>query len=208
MIFPDRRTALHTLLLLLPPLTLTLLAFLTLAHMDPARMVVSAPLEALATVTPEPAQRAAAWLQQGAAHQARGDYRAAEEAYRAALAVDDRLAAGYGGLGSLYVAMARPDDAVAMYRRAIALTPETAEWWRNLGVVQANQGELAAAAAALERAVALAGDQAAWHFELGQVYAATQRQRPARQAFQQALALDPSLQAAVEAQLAALAAGP
>ncbi len=208
MFFPNRRTALSYLLLLLPPLVLTLLAFVTLGRVDDADIVAGAPLEAMLTATPDFAAQAAAYLQAGADYQAQGDYPAAEQAFRAALAVDPGLAPGYGGLGSLYVAAGRPADAIAMYQQAAALAPETAEWWRNLGVVQANQGDLAAAAASLERAVDLAGQEADWRFELGQVYAAMQRPDAARQAFGQALALDASLQAAVEEQLRLLDEGP
>jgi tetratricopeptide (TPR) repeat protein len=208
MFFPNRRIALSYLLLLLPPLALTLLAFATLARVDEARIVAGAPLEALPTPTTPPAEQAAAYLQVGADYQAQGDFPAAEQAYRAALAVQPELAAGYGGLGSLYVAAGRSADAIALYQQATALAPETAEWWRNLGVVQANQGDLAAAAVSLERAVDLAGQEAAWRLELGQVYAAMQRPDEARRAFQQALALDASLQAVVEEQLRLLAPGP
>jgi len=202
--------ALGYLALLLPPVALTLLAFLTLARVDETQMVVGAPLDATPTPAVDPLAQAQAHFETGLAQQAQGDYAAAEAAYRAALAIDPALAPVYGALGSLYVAMERPSEARAFYQQAAALEPEAAEWQRNLGVVQANLGNLDEAAAALETAVALAPADASLHYELGQVYAYLQRSEQARQAFNRALALnpDPDLATAVAAQLRALPGAP
>lgn len=210
MVFPNRRTTISYLMLLLPPLVLTLLAFVALAQVDEANIAVGAPLEAILTPTPEPLAQALAYFEQGTALQAQGDYPAAEQAYRAALAAEPGLAPVYDALGSLYAASDRPVDALAAYRQAVALEPEVGERWRNLGVVQANQGDLAAAAASLERAVSLVPSESSWRFELGQVYAYLGRNQEARQAFEEVLNLSPDalLLAAVEEQMRLLAEGP
>jgi tetratricopeptide (TPR) repeat protein len=182
MFFPSRRMTFGYLALLLPPLVITLLAFLTLAHVDQAQMVVGTPLDATPSPTLEPLAQAQVHFETGLAQQAQGNYAAAEAAYRAALAIDPALAPVYGALGSLYAALERPSEALAFYQQAAALEPEAAEWRRSLGVVQANLGHLDEAAAALETAVALAPQDAQLHYELGQVYAYLQRPEQARQA--------------------------
>jgi tetratricopeptide (TPR) repeat protein len=191
MFFPNRRMAWGYLVLLLPPLMITLLAFVTLARVDEAAMVVGAPLDATPAPTLEPLAQAQAHFAAGLAQQAAGDLAAAEAAYQAALAIDGTLAPVYGALGSLYVAGQRPSEALTFYRQAVALEPDSAEWWRNVGVVQANLGDLAGAVGALETAVALSPDNPQLHYELGQVYAYVGRFERARQAFEQALTLHP-----------------
>ncbi len=201
--FPTRRMALGYLALLLPPLAITLLAFVTLARVDEAAIVVDVPLDATPTPTPDSLTGALAFFQQGIAHQERGDYSAAEVAYRSALAIDPTLAPVYNALGSLYVTWERPAEAIPFYQQATQLEPETAEFWRNLAVVQANQGQTLAGIATLETAVALAPDDPTLHYELGQLYAHAQRPATARQAFNRVLALttDPTLVVAVNQQL-------
>lgn len=210
MYFPNRRTTISYMMLLLPPLVLTLLAFVTLARVDDADIVAGVPLEALPTPTAEPLAQALTYFEQGAALQVQGDYAAAEQAYQAALTAEPGLASVYDALGSLYTATNRPADALAAYRRAVALEPERGEWWRNLGVVQANQGDMAAAVVSLEKAVSLVPNEASWHYELGQVYAYLERNQEARQAFGRVLALSPdaSLLAAAQEQMRLLAEEP
>jgi tetratricopeptide (TPR) repeat protein len=201
--FPNRRTALSYLALLLPPLIITLLAFATLSGLDEADMEVGIPLDAALAPTPDPLAEALAFFQEGVAQQEAGNYAAAEAAYRSALAVEPALAPVYNALGSLYVAWQRPSEAIPMYQQATQLEPETAEFWRNLGIVQANQGQTEAGIAALETAVALTPDDPMLHFELGQLYAYEQRPELAQQAFNRVLDLstDPALTAAVAEQL-------
>lgn len=199
MFFPNRRTALGYLALLLPPLAITFLAFFTLSRLDEAEMMVDIPL----IVTPDPLAEALSHFQTGITQQEAGNFAAAEQAYRAALTIDPTMAPVYNALGSLYVVMERPAAAIPFYQQATQLEPETAEFWRNLGIVQANQGQMAEAVAALETAIALSPDDAMLHYELGQVYAFWQRPEDARQAFSRVLALtaNPSLAADAAEQL-------
>lgn len=210
MFFPNRRTALTYLALLLPPLIITLLAFVTLATVDETAMAVGAPLDAMPSPTPEPLAQALVHFQEGIAQQEAGDYAAALASYQAALAIDPALAPVYGGLGSLYVALEQPQPAIASYREAARLEPDKAEWQRSLGVVLANQGQMAEGVAALERAAGLAPDDPMLHYELGQVYAFVARNQEARQAFERVVALAPGSALGGEAaeQLRLLADGP
>lgn len=199
MFFPNRRTALAYLALLLPPLIMTLLAFVTLARVDKTEIVGGEPLDATPTPPPDPLS----YFQEGVAQQAAGHFAAAEQAYRAALAIDPTLAPVHNALGSLYVAWQRPLEAIPYYRQATQLEPETAEFWRNLGIVLANQGQIDAGIMALETAVVRAPDDPMLHYELGQLYAYVQRSEAAKQAFSRALELttDPALATEAAAQL-------
>lgn len=203
MFFPNRRMALRHLALLLPPLVITVLAFLTLAQVDETEMVLGTPLDATPAPTLEPLAQAQELFETGMAQQLAGNFRAAEEAYQAALAIDPLLAPVYGALGSLYAAQERPSTALSYYQQAATLEPGSAEWRRSVGVIQANLGNLAEAAAALETAVTLSPPDPTLLYELGQVYAYWQRGAQAREAFNQALALNPeaALVTAIEEQL-------
>lgn len=203
MLFPNQRMAWGYLALLMPPLVMTLLAFVSLARVDEAALVVGTPLDATPAPTEAPLAQAQAYFADGLARQEAGDFAGAETAFRAALAIDPALAPVYGALGSLYVAWARPSEAIPYYQQAAALEPDVAEWPRSLGVVQANVGDLAGAVAALETAVSLAPDDPHLLFELGQVYAYAQHPKEARQAFDRVLALNPDagLATAVNEQL-------
>jgi tetratricopeptide (TPR) repeat protein len=143
MFFPNRRMAWGYLALLLPPLVITLLAFVTLARLDEANMVVGTPLDATPAPTLEPLAQAQAYFAEGLAQQEAGNLAAAEAAYRAALAIDGALAPVVGALGSLYVAWERPSEALTFYQQAAALEPDSAEWPRNMGVLLANLGDVA-----------------------------------------------------------------
>lgn len=203
MLFPNRRMTWGYLALLLPPLVMMLLAFVSLARVDEAALVVGKPLDATPVPTEAPLAQAQAYFADGLARQEAGDFIGAEDAYRAALAIDPALAPVYAALGSLYVAWARPSEAIPYYQQAAALEPDAAEWPRSLGVVQANLGDSEGAVAALETAVSLAPDDPHLLFELGQVYAYAQRPEDARQAFNRVLALNPDalLATAVNEQL-------
>lgn len=206
MFFPNRRTALAYLTLLVPPLLITVLAFGMLATLDETAIAVGTPLNATATPIVDPLLH----LQEGITQQKAGNYAAALSFYQAALAIDSQLAPVHGALGSLYVAMEQPQSAIASYREAVRLEPDRAEWQHSLGVVLANQGQVAEGLTLLEAAAILAPDDALLHYELGEVYAYLARHDEARQAFQRVLALAPDseLAGAAVAQLDRLAGGP
>lgn len=210
MFFPNRRTALAYLALLLPPLLITVLAFGMLATLDATAIVVGAPVNAMATPTVDPRAQALTHLQEGVTQQQSGDLAAALSSYQAALAIDPRLAPVHAALGSLYVAMEQPQSAIASYRAAVRLEPDRAEWQHSLGVMLANQGLVAEGLVVLEGAARLAPDDPMLHYELGEVYDYLDRHDEARRAFQRVLALAPdsSLADAAVEQLDRLAAGP
>jgi superkiller protein 3 len=72
----------------------------------------------------------------GAAHQALGDGKAAERAFRGALALDPQLAEVRAELGAVLVEQRRFADAVTELKRATQEKPDLSEAWYNLGQAQ------------------------------------------------------------------------
>ena len=120
--------------------------------------------EALVVQAPDPATEQEALLRLSQAHQALGDYGAAvaalERAVASAEAAGDvaRVASLRGALGSLYVALARPEDAERTLRQALAdattagMPGTRAVVSNNLGNHHARQGAYAEAFAAYRTA--------------------------------------------------------
>ncbi len=73
--------------------------------------------------------------------------------YRAALALDGKLAAVRNELGALLMEQGKVDDAAAEYKAATAADPKLGEAWMNLGRAEWKRGQLEAALAAQRRAV-------------------------------------------------------
>jgi tetratricopeptide (TPR) repeat protein len=168
---PDQRTSLGLLALLIPPVILTGLAFLTLARFNASDAPVGTPLAIAPTAVVDESSLALTHYQQGVDYHIQGQYPQAELAFKAALAVDPTLAVAYNALGNLYLDLERPSEALMMFGQAVQAEPEVAEWWRNLGVVRANQGYLTEAVAALETAVSLDPSSAAINDELTLIHA-------------------------------------
>jgi tetratricopeptide (TPR) repeat protein len=91
----------------------------------------------------------------GAAHQALGDGKAAERAFRGALALDPQLAEVRAELGALLVEQRRFADAVVELKRATQERPELSEAWYNLGQAQLAQKSCPDALAAFKRVTEL-----------------------------------------------------
>lgn len=193
--------------LLLPPLLISVLAFGVLATLDTTTIAVGV---ATATPTGDSQVQALVHLQEGMMQQQTGDYAAALSSYRAALAIDPRLAPAHGALGSLYVVLEQPQPAIASYREAVRLEPDRVVWQHSLGVVLANQGQVGEGLAVLQGAVSLAPDDPMLHYELGEVYTYLERRDEARRAFQRVLTLAPdsSLAAATAERMRRLVGGP
>jgi Flp pilus assembly protein TadD len=102
---------------------------------------------------------AVAWAGLGDAYLARGETKAAIDAYRKALSIGPMLSGVQGhlesGLGVEAGRAGRHAEAVAHFERAVATAPEDAVTWFNLGSARGNLGRHAEAAAAFERALAL-----------------------------------------------------
>ncbi|MFO1322505.1 MAG: tetratricopeptide repeat protein [Burkholderiales bacterium] len=97
----------------------------------------------------------------------RGDGKAAEAEYRAAIAMDPYLAPGYSALASVLSAQSRNADAERVLRDGIARQPADASLYASLGLLLAEEQRDAEAVAMLTKAAQLAPDRARTFYNLG-----------------------------------------
>lgn len=97
-----------------------------------------------------PAQRFTYYKELGNCLTRRGDFTAAEAAYRSALEIDPRADAVYVNLGTLELQRSRGREAAAHFRRALDIDPGNARARCGLGLVALQAGEWVAAQAELE----------------------------------------------------------
>ena len=105
--------------------------------------------------------------------------------------VNPRAAIGYYGLGGLYAAAGRADEAIAAYRRALKLRPDFVNAHTEVGNLLAQRGRLAAAAAHFRKAIAQRPEAAVDHSNLANVLLNQNRPARARRHLEIALALRP-----------------
>ena len=120
----------------------------------------------------------------------RGASAAAIAAYQQAIAVDEKYASPWNGLGNVYRDQGQPEEAIAAFQQAIALDEKYAYPWNGLGKVYRDQGRHEEAIAAYQQAIALDEKYAYPWNGLGIVYRNQGRHEEAIAAFQQAVALD------------------
>lgn len=132
---------------------------------------------------------AGAWAGLALLCQEDGRLEAAEQAYRAALAL--RPAAGplWHNLGALFKSMGRRDAAFAAYREALACQGDYPEGFYNLGNLHEQGGEMAEAEAAYRRAIELKPDYAEGYYNLGIALRAQDRLDEAEAAYRRAIML-------------------
>ena len=127
---------------------------------------------------------------QGVAFQQVGNQEAALVAYQQAIAIDDKYAHPWNGLGDMYRDQKRYDDAIAACQQAITIDDKYASPWNNLGNVYADQRRYDEAIAAYQQAIAI-DDKYAYPWNgLGAVHAEQKRYDDAIAAFQQAIIID------------------
>lgn len=93
-------------------------------------------------ITDDP-KDARAWLDMGLVHEAKHDFRSAEEAYRRAAEIDENFAEAFNNLGVLLREGDRLGEASKMLERAVALDPELAAARFNLALAYEEQGRYA-----------------------------------------------------------------
>ncbi len=123
-------------------------------------------------------------------HQA-GQFRQAEEVYRALLRADPRDARVWFALGSLCESDGRPEEAVVHMRQALELAPREAVGHFSLGNVLLKLGRYAEAELAFRRCLALQPEHVEALGNLGYALAELGRPDEARAAYEQALRLRP-----------------
>jgi tetratricopeptide (TPR) repeat protein len=128
---------------------------------------------------------------------AKGEYKTSIDYRQQALQLAEQLGNTqlqswcHNGLGNVYRALGRPEDALAAYQRAIELDPKDATPHNGLGNVYADLGRTDEAIAAYQRAIELDPKLATPHNGLGNVYRALGRTDEAIAEFQRAIELDP-----------------
>lgn len=110
------------------------------------------------------------FLEAGERHLGAGDYSAAEEAFRGAVAAAPESAVARSKLGVALAHQGQLDAALAEFSKAIALQPGYAPAYSNLGNAYRQKGMLDEALAAYERAVAIDPDYWVAHQNLGALY--------------------------------------
>lgn len=110
--------------------------------------------------------RAHAWTNLGIALKKQGDYDAALDAHRRAIALAPDYAVAHNNLGVLLQDRGRFNEAMAAHREAIRLDPKFGTAHSNLGVALKEQGRIPEAIAAHRRAVAAEPDHPKVHFNL------------------------------------------
>jgi len=122
-----------------------------------------------------------------------GRYEEAEAAYRQAIALDEKYARPWNGLGNLLqVRLGRYEEAEAAYRQAIALDEKYARPWNGLGnLLQDHLGRYEEAEAAYRQAIALdETDAYPWNGLGNLLQNRLSRYEEAEAAYRQAIALD------------------
>ena len=127
----------------------------------------------------------------GNAHKALGDYTAAEESYRKAIAINPDYSPGWGNLGVALRMQNRNEEAAACFERVVALKPDNIRALTNLGAAQQAAGRLEEALSSLRRAIEKAPDYADAHNNLGIALQQSGDQSAALAAFTRAVSLAP-----------------
>lgn len=134
---------------------------------------------------------ATTWVLLGLLHLRQHELPAAEQALRAALALDDTDAAAHTDLGLVLEAQGRDDEAEQHHRQALALAPEAVPVLCHLADLRARRGDDAEAQRLYERALVLDPASPIAHSNLGVLHFDNDRFDAAEAQFRTALTLDP-----------------
>lgn len=138
------------------------------------------------------AARAAIPVEEGFAEYAQGDFDASRARFQSALAIDDRCAAAWSGLGFVDWSAKDFEEALAMYRIAASCDGTDASTWSNIGLCLRDLGALDRAERAFEVALMLDPDYAPAINEWANVLQDEGRVAEAVPLYLQALAIDPT----------------
>lgn len=94
-----------------------------------------------ARLTAQPDAGAAHWFNQGFLQEAQGQLEAAEQSFRRALELDDKLDRAWFGLGLVLVRLGRLEDAIAAFERNTQLQPMSPHGWCELARIHERRRE-------------------------------------------------------------------
>jgi len=121
-----------------------------------------------------------------------GNFDAAIENYRKALALGLNYAEAHCGMGYALQSQGKLDAAIECYRRAISFKPSFAGAHSNLGLALQTQGNLDAAVESFRKAVAFNPDFSDAHFNLGIAFKQQGNLNEAEASYRRALQIRPS----------------
>ena len=133
-----------------------------------------------------------AWRREGEQHFHDGNFAEAEQAFRAALARDDRDPGWHWWLSASLDLQGRKADAAASAEEATKRAPDQARYWDHLGHMRAGAGELEAAAYAFGRSLEIEPNRDSALVAMSHVLAGLQRWHDAVEVAHAAIALRPS----------------
>lgn len=124
----------------------------------------------------------------GLAYEQLSDFEKALEAYRRAIAIQERRNSRSDTphlyIGRLLIALGRHGESIAELEKAVHLKPDGHEAWTELGRAMIEAGHVEDALAPLQQAVQLKSDNMAAHYQLMRAYKQLGREREARQAME------------------------
>jgi tetratricopeptide (TPR) repeat protein len=124
----------------------------------------------------------------GLAYEQLSDFEKALEAYRLAIAIQERRNSRsdipHLYLGRLLIALARYGESIAELEKAVHLKPDGHDAWTELGRAMIEAGRVEDALAPLQQAVQLKSDNGAAHYQLMRAYKQLGREREAREAME------------------------
>lgn len=118
---------------------------------------------------------------------------------RRATLLDPQLAPAWYEQGNLALVTERFDEAIKAYRKAAALLPSSHEVLNNLGLAFQAKGDFTAAEESFKSAIAVFADYAEGYANLALALKSQARDEEAKLARERALALNPQLQAVLDA---------
>lgn len=161
--------------------------------------------------SPAPQLSAEQYFDQGNAFYEQGDFQAAADAFRQAVALDEQQVGYWHNLGVSYYNLNQLDEARASFQSGLALAPDDAELNYLMGVVSIQFEQLSEAETFLTRANQLNPALPEPYFGLGVLYRLQGQRERAIAAFETFLELgpgqDPAAMPVAEAELEALRAG-
>ncbi|MFZ2899462.1 MAG: tetratricopeptide repeat protein [Saprospiraceae bacterium] len=138
------------------------------------------------------AETAVYWENAGLAHEAAGQEKEAEEAYRKAMALEPANAQFPNRMGVFHYANQRHEQAAGYYRKALELDPQNAIFHHNLALALDGQGLWEEAEKEYLAAIGLDANNATFPSFLGVLYFKQARYGEAREQFEKAIQLDPA----------------
>ncbi len=132
-----------------------------------------------------------AWLDRGRHAEENEDFELAADAYRRAIRLDPKGAAGFFNLGNVLRAQDRPDAALELFRLAVVLDPALGEAWYNIADIHEEQGRLAEAVENLRQSISTCPAFEDAYYNLALCFEKMGQRQDARRCWSEYIRLDP-----------------